>query len=328
MSETGPVVEVYVDVVILVNFLMDYLILWATGKLGGVRMKKRRLALAAGTGALYTLVIFLPAYSLYTTMAAKIACSLAMAAIAFAPLKRGVFIRLLGYFYLTTFAMGGAVFGAVWLFSGTGGMILTRNGAALLPGNFQYYWLAAALAAALFLGNGGMNWARKRGLEQDLTGTLVIGIGERKLSLEAFVDTGNQLSDPLSKKPVIVTEARTLRGFVPEELLAAAAAPRETRLLKPALPDDPRWVTRLRLINYEAVGTKSGLMVGLKVDYIEFITKQESIRAEDVVVGIMDGILAGKGKYQALIPPRLLKEYENKEATYAAAEGKAGGMEL
>lgn len=328
LSETGPVMEVYVDVVILVNFLMDYLILWATARLGGVRTLRRRLALAAGTGALYTLVIFLPSYSFYTSLAAKVICSIIMALLAFAPLKRGPFLRILAYFYMTTFAMGGAVIGAAYLFSGAGGLILTRNGAAILPGSFQYYWLAAALAAALFLGSGGLNWARKRWLEKELTGTLVIGIGERRLSLETFVDTGNSLSDPLTGKPVIVTEARMLQGFVPEEVLAAATAPETLQLPQMSLQGDSVWLTRLRLLNYEAVGTKRGLMLGVKTDYLEFTTTAGIIRANNIVIGLMNGILAGKGKYQALIPPQFIREYENKEAQYAAAEGKAGGMEL
>ena len=47
MDETGLSVEVYVDILILVNFIMDFLILWVAGKLTSFRIRIGRLIAAA-----------------------------------------------------------------------------------------------------------------------------------------------------------------------------------------------------------------------------------------------------------------------------------------
>jgi stage II sporulation protein GA (sporulation sigma-E factor processing peptidase) len=50
MSQT----PVYIDVILVVNLVMDFLVLWATGKLAGVRIVYRRLLAASVLGAVYS----------------------------------------------------------------------------------------------------------------------------------------------------------------------------------------------------------------------------------------------------------------------------------
>jgi stage II sporulation protein GA (sporulation sigma-E factor processing peptidase) len=319
LQETGFNAVVYIDVVILVNFIMDYFILWVSGKLSGLKIRKFRLMAAAGLGSAYSLVVFLPEKSLYATLVAKIVCSIMMLLLGYAPVVLGIFLRLLCYFYITTFAMGGAVIGAIYLFTSSPGYIQVWNGAAIINSRFNYYWLLFGIITAVFLGKGGPAWMRKKWLEHNFSRNLVIGIEGREISLEAFLDTGNQLRDPLTKKPVIIMEVQALKGFVPEEFLKAAVKKGEVELASLGDRLEKEWVKRLRLINYISVGKAQGLMVGLRVDFVEIRTKREIIKTEDTVIGLVDGILTRKGKYMALLPPQLLQEYTYKEELYAAS---------
>ena len=64
MEETGLTVKVYLDVILLVNFIMDFFfILWATGKLSNLPVKISRLVLGAFIGALYSIAVLLPQWS-------------------------------------------------------------------------------------------------------------------------------------------------------------------------------------------------------------------------------------------------------------------------
>jgi len=56
----GLAMVVYLDVFFLVNFLMDYLLLWATGELALLSHRRWRMVLGALAGALYSLSLFLP----------------------------------------------------------------------------------------------------------------------------------------------------------------------------------------------------------------------------------------------------------------------------
>ena len=46
--------HIYLDVIFILDFIIDYLLLYATGKIGGVEIKRRRLIIAAAVGAIYS----------------------------------------------------------------------------------------------------------------------------------------------------------------------------------------------------------------------------------------------------------------------------------
>lgn len=328
MDETGLSVEVYVDILILVNFIMDFLILWVAGKLTSFRIRIGRLIAAALLGAFYSLVVFLPENTIYTTLIAKILCSVLMVLLAYAPMELGAFFRAMCYLYIASFAMGGAVIGAIYLSSSKSGDIQVLNGAAILPVAFNYPWLLVGVITAIFLGNGGVAWVRKNILTQKLVYHLIISIDEKEIFVEALLDTGNQLTDPVTQKPVIILGTQALKGYVPEKVLKAVGSNEDNRITSLGEGLEAEWVRRLRLINFNSVGKKQGLMIGLRVDYIEVRTEKKKIRSEDIVIGLIDGVLTKSGKYQALLPPLLFEEYCNKEDLYAPAAGENIGIKL
>ncbi len=91
--------------------------------------------------------------------------------------------------------------------------------------------------------------------------------GRRQL-LRALVDTGNNLTDPITGAPVLLvdrTGAQRLfpKGLCPEDASLAAPAAALAQLSEV-------WdATRLRLLPYRAVGVSSGLLLALRVDGIE-----------------------------------------------------------
>lgn len=57
------VTVVYLDRVLLLNLLVDYLLLLTTAQLAGIPLRRGRLALCAAVGALYAGAVFLPGLS-------------------------------------------------------------------------------------------------------------------------------------------------------------------------------------------------------------------------------------------------------------------------
>ena len=45
---------VYIDIILLVNLVMDFLILWAAGKLAGIEIRYGRILTASILGAIYS----------------------------------------------------------------------------------------------------------------------------------------------------------------------------------------------------------------------------------------------------------------------------------
>ena len=98
---------VYIDVLFLVNFLINYLMLFATGKLNGAFVSRPKLLLSAASGALYCCVVFFVELSGVIAVVMKIAAGSAMVMLSFEWRKK--FLRLFLSFCGVSFAFGGCV---------------------------------------------------------------------------------------------------------------------------------------------------------------------------------------------------------------------------
>ena len=76
---------VYLDKVFVLNWLMDYLLLLATARLGGVPLQRKRLIFCAALGALYASAIFFPSAAFLDHPIIRLVAGLMMALLAFWP---------------------------------------------------------------------------------------------------------------------------------------------------------------------------------------------------------------------------------------------------
>ncbi|MCR4441120.1 MAG: sigma-E processing peptidase SpoIIGA [Peptococcaceae bacterium] len=302
-------VEVYADVVVLVNFVMDFFILWIAGRLASLRISPFRLVLGALTGAVYSLVVLIPENAAAASFAAKIACSVVMVLLAYAPVSPAKFLRSIFFMYALSFIMGGSVIGTIYLTERKPGCLQAWNGAAVLANSFNYYWLLVGLGMAVLTGYASLFFLRRNWLRQNLVNGLVICIGDRKTDVDALLDTGNQLLDPLTGKPVIIVEAEALKGMLPQELLEAAGSEDEVKLAGLYERLEQGWAARLRMIPFNSVGRERGLLVGLRPDYIEIKCGNRVSICREVVIGLVGNCLTREGKYRALLHPFLLEKY-------------------
>jgi stage II sporulation protein GA (sporulation sigma-E factor processing peptidase) len=137
---------------------------------------------------------------------------------------------------------------------------------------------------------------------------LAIQMGNKKVELEALLDTGNQLTDPVSRSPVVIVEYDSVCDFLPAELrevLENKFEPDFTAI--GAKIEDPQWAARLRLIPYRSLGKSGGLLVGFKPDAVEVVYGGRVVRVHRVVVGIYRQRLSPEAKYNALLHPRLVE---------------------
>lgn len=297
---------VYLDEVVLGNWLMNFAILWVTARFGRLTASTARLAAAAGIGAVYALAMFFPVGHILLGTPVKVLVSLVMAACAFAPLPVRRFTAAVLIFYLVSFAMGGLVFGIGYFLGGTASY-QAFPGVMDFPRRFFWPAVLISLAAALAAGRTGAAYVRRRLLKSLFQIPVVLTMFGKQVTVKGLMDTGNLLRDPLTGQPVIVVEADALRELLPEEL---------GRLLKPKYgPDfytlletweDRRWATRFRLVPYRSLGDTNGLMPGFRPDKVELRYGGKLMAVPDVVVALYDRELSADHDYRALLSPRLL----------------------
>lgn len=303
----SPYANVYLDMVFLINFTMDFVILWAAAKLGRINTNFKGLILGAFVGALYAIMIFLPALSWSNTILVKILCSVIMVIVAYQPSTIRGFLKSTAYFYLISFVMGGAVLGSMYLFESNPLILETWNGIVVNAINFKTIWLLAGLLIALIIGVWGASYIRQNLQQGPWLVKVELKICDKNVETEALVDTGNQLTDPITKDPVMVIEHKRLVDILPQELIQML----NQRNL-PSLDEligtlkDPTWLTRIRLIPFTSLGNPHGMLIGIKPDEVLIQDGNKRYINKNVILGIYHLNLCSKGTYHALVHPEML----------------------
>ena len=101
------VTVVYLDRVVLLNLLVDYLLLLTTARLAGLPLRRGRLALCAAGGALYAGAVFLPGLGWLAHPLCRAAMGVAMALAAWR--REAHPWRLTALFFLLAGGLGGLV---------------------------------------------------------------------------------------------------------------------------------------------------------------------------------------------------------------------------
>lgn len=273
---------IYIDRLLLLNTLVNYLLLSATARLTGETSSRPRRWLSATLGGCYVLTVFLPEQQFWNMITLKLLCAGNMAAICFG------FRRQLLRQWLLLLAISALYGGAVLLIETLlGGSVTLIRGVAYYPVSFSALlitalglWLLFSTVLARLGGHSG----------GDLVAVELCLLG-MSVHCTALLDTGNSLRDPISGNPALIVDwsvLHTLLSLAPEHLPAdATVAMMQLKTCYPQLA--------LRLLPCKTAIGRS-LMIGLRCQSVRINGQLQpgaliAIAAEDVSDG---------GAYQAL----------------------------
>jgi len=297
--------EVYVDTLFLVNLVMNCLILWTTGKLASLSIRIWPLLLASALGALYSIFILLPNFLYLNSLWIKLFFAGLIPLVSFHPLSFRNFIRVLGYFYLASFLAGGTAMALIYF----GNPYLSYLGKGFTYVNrFNIWTLVVTIIVLFFLVQ--LAWrARQRKTLEDLFAVpITLIFAEGKVDLEAMVDTGNQLKDPLTGTPAIVVEYQALAPILPEEVKRIFQVAPENNLEEIyQLLSKSSWCARFRLIPFNSLGKANGMLLGFRPDEIVIKEKGEQVKVNKAIIGIYNKNFSLDGRYQALLHPEIFQ---------------------
>lgn len=98
---------IYVDIIFLENFILDFIILIATSIIVNNKLKIKRLLFGGAIGSIYTVFSLI---SGNTNIFLKVINSIFIVLISFGFKNKRNFVKNLGVFYLTTITFGGSSF--------------------------------------------------------------------------------------------------------------------------------------------------------------------------------------------------------------------------
>lgn len=270
---------VYVDLLFAVNTVINYLLLRGSAAIGGCPGPPWRLLAAGCLGGVYAVASVLPGLWWLAKLPFQGICAGIMLLAAFGWKKTTVRQGL--YFFALSFAFGGAVLLAI--------QVVEPD--CLVLGSRAYY--AVSIPALLLLAGLGYGLAA---LVLNGCGThaggdivpLVLELRGRQVPVRALRDTGNTLHDPVTGQPVLVASGEVLQRLLPE--IPAT----EQTLMAPAALLGLYPGCRFRLIPYEAVGAKDGLLLAVRCRLYR------GKRRETVLTAFSPTRLSSDGRYDAL----------------------------
>lgn len=260
--------ELYLDSLFFLNFGMNLILLILVDHSTCRTATWYRLLFGAGIGAVCYLLPFLwKGTAGFKVLICFLSGTLLMLYVSF-PVRN---LKMLWHYFqklmLDTFLLGGALAAVV------------RG----IPAIAEYF---AAVVPILGLGSLGAMWIlRSRQREMRDTVHCVVrlqGTGE-ELRVRAIVDSGNTLTEPISRSPVSVIDAKVFYRLWPE-----------------GLPG-------MRVIPYHSVGKKSGILYGYPVQRILIEKQGTEKECEHVWLAVSGEDIAG-GEFSVLLHPALLQK--------------------
>jgi len=295
---------IYLDIVILENICMNFIILFATGIINKIKISYIRIFLASFIGGIYAVIAYMNILEIYSNILVKILLSICMVYIAFKSEKIKILLKQLLIFYLTSFTFGGVSFSLLYFIRPQD--ILMKNGiyigtypikVAIIGGIIGF----AILIIAFKVIKGKIN-------KNNMFCEIKINLFKNSKKIKAVIDTGNFLKDPITGAPVVVIEKEILRGFIRDEIIDNVDKIISGQINKEIDMDD--YVPRVRLIPFSSLGRKNGLLLGITVDSIEIEFEDVSRRIENAIIGIYNDTLSSTKKYNALVGLELIEKSE------------------
>ncbi|MFP7252750.1 sigma-E processing peptidase SpoIIGA [Terribacillus goriensis] len=298
---------IYLDAVWTLNLFLDWLLLLCTQAIARLQVPKLRIFAGAVVASLIVPVTVYFPESLLAHPAGKLLFSMLIIWTAFGFRSVTRFLKLLLLFYFVTFAVGGSLFAIHYMLQ-TQAAFTSASFLTVSTGygdHVSWLFVAIMFPIALYFTKSRMDKQRFEQFRYDQLHNVQVSINGIAHKTEGFIDSGNHLSDPLTKRPVVICDQLFLRNWFTEEewqLLAQANSDLELDLL----PKD--WPYEFSVVPYQGVNGEGALMLVLKPDSILIEMEQVQIETDRVWIGIQFGNLTADRRYHCLLHPSLVHD--------------------
>jgi|GEM_PF-3146364 len=272
-------VKIFVDVLFIINFIIDYILLSITSFFAKKSPSIFKMCLAASVGALFSATVFFtkinPVFSFFCT----VLVAFIMIFIAFGTKKVKTLLRDVSIFYLVVISASGVGFALI--FSGNSGTFAVNNG--VFYANIDAYTLLLIFVVSVTLIHTATGYIKKQKIKSSYLYNVTIEKNGRTVNDTALFDSGNFLTDPISQKSVIIAEWQTVRPLFAESKIT------ETIVNHPE--------------EFLYIGCRGlGDVCGLYAFKPDSVSSDEIDFREQILVAITETSLDKEGTYRMILP--------------------------
>lgn len=184
---------VYLDLVFIVNFLFDFMILFAISKILKLQVKIGRLVLGSFVGSLTIFSLFLK-FNTITLLVYKVVVSIV---IVFVTFGKGNLVKKIYYFYFVSIIVGGFIyFVKLQLTYSSNGLVFNKNNLSFSMG---IYILITPVMLYSYIKE--IDFFKYK---RSIVHNVVLVINNKRYQYNGYIDTGNSLYDPFKKRGVLI----------------------------------------------------------------------------------------------------------------------------
>ncbi len=272
-------VKVFVDVLFIINFIIDYILLSVTSFFAKKSPSLFKMCLSSVIGALFSsAMFFVPESSLFSFFS-SLTVAFLMVFFAFGTNKAFVLIKDTAIFYLVSAVVSGIGFSFV--FSGKILKSTINNG--IFYADINAYTLLLVFVVSVFLIHTSTGYIKKQKIKSSYIYNVTIERNGRTICDSALFDTANFMRDPISQKSVIIAEWQSVSSLFDESAITEA------------IVNNPKDFLYIAL---SGIGGNTG-MYAFSPDKV---TSSEICFFEPVLVAITEIPLDKDGSYRIILP--------------------------
>ena len=287
---------VYLDILILLNSIINFYILFITGAMSRSRIIRPRLLIGGLVGGLLSATVLLPEMNEVLSLLFKALTSAGIVYISFEPLGKSVFFRRYAYFMAVNFIFAGAVLFCCFAFDTP--LVYYNNSHFYFDIGAPFLIVIATLTYIL------ITITVKRSEQpvhiQDYYDLEIYKSGE-KVQCTAFADTGNSLKDVFTGDPIVVVDYSAVDKLLPGTF--------RSYFVSGDVADDIDSVAasegaeEIRLVPFSSVGG-AGFLKAFRCDEIRIVGDTKVYSLSRGYIAVYNGELSS-GNYSAIINPEI-----------------------
>ncbi len=259
---------IYLDTLLLENFIVNYFLLYLTSQTVRIKPRISNLILSGILGALYVITKIYPSLVIFTSIIFKIVVACIMIFVVFNKKNILFYIKALFIYMLYSMVLAGVCFFI---------QLNQENymGDFSISYNFAYKKLMIALIIIYLVIDRLVIYIKDRkDLDSFIFAVDIVDSNFQKKVL-AFLDTGNELREPVTNLPVMILEKKYYSDFKIDE-------------------------KDIFYIPYEVINGSGGKLKGFKPQYIK-VHQGKEVKQREVIIAFCENKLSNLNDYHALL---------------------------
>lgn len=305
MDGVRPNMTLYIDVIWFLNLCIDYLLLALTAIVLKRRFQHVRMILGALFASLIVFFLFSSYASLFYQPWVKLLYSAIIVWIAFGFRRMSYYLQGLLMFYFVTFMTGGGLFALHYFWQTDVGILngMTVSNKGYFGSGISWVFVIIGFPLIWWFSKKRFETMEWKQVQYDQLVDVDITVAGYTFRTRGLVDSGNQLTDPITKKPVMIIEAKLLYPYFNQQAVEHIMTFHEGASEEHA---DERLVERACIIPYRVIGQSTPFLSGIRPDSIVIYQQENRYETTNVILGLQDRELSADGVFRSIVHPKLV----------------------